>query len=94
MTRNIHTRVEWRCLKLLRPFPKTPLSTIVLNIQFKGAPSPESLAGCLGTLPRDPEVAMPRVAACTDEMFPTSKHFFQNVLRDLLPGRHVALACK
>ena len=50
-------------------FPKNPLSTNDLNIQFKGAATPGSLAGCLGTLLRDPEVAMPRAAACTDEMF-------------------------
>ena len=48
---------------------KTPLSTNDLNIQFKGAPTPGSLAGCLGTLARDPEGAMPCAAACTDEMF-------------------------
>ena len=49
--------------------PKTPLSTNDLNIQFKGAPCPGSLAGCLGTLVRDPEVALPSASACTDEMF-------------------------
>ena len=56
-------------LQVLTVFAKTPLSTNDLNIQFKGAASPGSLADCLGTLARDPEVAMPRVAACTDEMF-------------------------
>ena len=28
-----------------------------------------------------------------NKMLPTSDHLFQKVLRDLLPGRHVELAC-
>ena len=48
---------------------KPPKSTNDLNIQFIGAANPGSLADCLATLARDPEVAMPSAAACTDEMF-------------------------
>ena len=135
--RNIHTRVERRCLKLLRPFlidldgggvilrVLTTKSQVVgmldeggelvrvggvHHIEEELAVRQVGLGALLGEEFRQVLHDVGDEADYTqlvklghldgskltpwNEMLPTSKHFFQKVLRDLLPGRHVELACK